>query len=106
MKKVIIESPYAGDIKANTAYAWEAIKHSLKLNEAPFASHLFYTAVLDDSDEKERDLGMLAGWYWMRSADLVAVYCDRGISRGMDQGIKCAEELSIPIEYRYIGEKE
>ena len=49
MKLTIIESPYAGDIAKNIEYLIRCLKHSLTLDEAPFASHLFYPSFLDDS---------------------------------------------------------
>lgn len=50
MRMVIVESPYAGDIERNVAYARACIADCLKRGEAPFASHLLYTqpGVLDD----------------------------------------------------------
>ena len=51
MKLVILESPFAGDVKRNTAYARAALRDSLLRGEAPIASHLLYTqdGVLDDA---------------------------------------------------------
>ena len=40
MQRVIIESPYAGEIDKNTAYARRCMRDSLDRGEAPFASHL------------------------------------------------------------------
>jgi len=41
MKKVIIESPYAGNIEQNIKYRLRAcLKDSLTRGEAPLASHL------------------------------------------------------------------
>lgn len=102
MKLTIIESPYAGDVEANVAYARECLKDSLKRGEAPYASHLLYTQALDDTDPKQRMAGMLAGFAWGLKADLVAVYQDRGISKGMEDGIRRAEVNGTPIEYRTI----
>lgn len=58
---VLIESPFAGDVKGNIAYAQAAILDCLHRGEAPFASHLFYTDVLDDNNPKEREMGIEAG---------------------------------------------
>ncbi len=43
MKLVILESPYAGHVDANVAYARMAMHDSLLRGEAPIASHLLYT---------------------------------------------------------------
>ena len=102
MKLVIIESPYSGDIERNVEYACMCVKDSLLRDEAPFASHLLYTqpSILNDEIEIQRWMGMRAGWEWMRKANLVAVYMDLGISKGMEFGIAKAEFYGVPVEYR------
>ena len=103
MKLVIIESPYAGDILRNKSYAARCIRDSLERGEAPFASHMLYTqqGILYDHIPAQRMTGIEAGYAWMGVADLVAVYTDLGISPGMEQGIKAAEDIrGMPIEYR------
>lgn len=102
MLRVIVESPYSGDVDRNIKYAREAIKDCLKRGESPFASHLLYTqdGVLDDNIEKERDLGINAGFEWGKVAEKVVVYCDHGISKGMEYGIENAKKNNISIEYR------
>ncbi len=102
MKRVIIESPFRGDTIRNLKYAQLSLKDSLSRGEAPFASHLLYTQVLDDKDLRERVLGMEAGWAWLPMADLVAVYEDYGISQGMSMGIEKARRFGILHEYRKI----
>lgn len=103
-KFVIIETPFAGDVHSNTEYARDCLYDSLLRGEAPFASHLLYTQVLDDTDEWERDWGINAGLELAKRADLTAVYTDRGISRGMTLGIKAAEVAMRPIEYRTLAD--
>jgi hypothetical protein len=102
MKLVIIESPYAGDIEANEAYARAAMLDSLLCGEAPIASHLLYTqpGVLRDDLPGERQRGIDAGLAWLKVADLTAVYSDRGISKGMEYGINAARALRKPVEFR------
>ena len=103
---VIIESPFKGNTPAeeaeNIAYAKEAMRDSLYRGEAPFASHLLYPQMLDDADEDERRMGIEAGLLIGRSADRTVVYTDRGISPGMKQGIKRAEDEGRPVEYRLL----
>lgn len=101
---VIIESPYAGDVEANTAYARECLHDSLMRGEAPLASHLLYTqpGVLDDNDPDQRYRGIEAGLAWGPAADATVVYADLGLSEGMLQGIVRAVEERRPIEYRKI----
>lgn len=103
MKLVIIESPYAGDVEQNLEYARMCISDSLRRGEAPFASHLFYTQVLDDSIPEQRRQGMNAGFAWAYKADLIAVYIDLGISSGMEEAINIAKKEGRSIEYRTIA---
>jgi len=100
--RVVIESPYAGDVERNVAYARACLLDSLKLGEAPIASHLLYTQVLDDNKLDERVLGICAGFAWNAKADLVAVYTDLGISSGMKLGIELAEGRGIPVIHREV----
>jgi hypothetical protein len=105
-KRVIIESPYAGDIERNVAYARACIADSIRRGEAPFASHLLYTqpGILNDALAEERELGIKAGFAWRWGAHSTVVYQDLGITKGMKQGINDA--LSIPghtLEFRNLG---
>jgi len=100
----IIESPYAGDVESNLIYLRRCLRDSLMRGEAPYASHALYTqpGVLDDRDPAQRERGISAGWDWMRRADKVAVYCDRGVSDGMRRGIARARDLGLPVEFRFV----
>ena len=106
MQRVIIESPYAGNIERNVRYARLALRDSLLRGEAPYASHLLYTqpGVLRDEMPPERINGIEAGHKWMMVADLVAVYTDNGISDGMRIGIEAAGRYLIPVVYRQLIE--
>lgn len=100
--RVILETPYAGDIEANLSYARACMADCLRRNEAPFASHLLDTqeGVLDDNVPKERNRGIYAGFAWGAVADKVVVYTDLGITSGMEMGIKTAANRDMPVEYR------
>ena len=102
MRLVLIESPYAGDVPRNVLYAHHCVMDCLQRGEAPFASHLFYTQVLDDQDPEERKLGIEAGLAWGAKAELTAVYVDYGISPGMQLGIERAKRDGRPVEWRRI----
>ncbi len=106
MRLVIIESPFSGNLFIrwrNKIYARRAMKDSLNRGEAPFASHLLYTQVLDDNDEHQRRKGIVAGLYWGDKAELTAIYDDYKISRGMQMGIREAGLVGRNTEYRQIG---
>lgn len=99
---VILESPYAGDIERNVAYARAAMRDCLIKGDAPMASHLLYTqpGVLDDGEPEERARGIDAGLAWGAVASATVVYADLGVSRGMAEGIARAEAEGRPVEYR------
>lgn len=105
---VLIESPYAGDIARNLCYARAAMRDCLVRGESPIASHLLYTqdGVLRDGDQAERELGMRAGWEWLRVVEAVVLYGDLGVSPGMKAGITRAKKAGVPVEYRSIKEPE
>lgn len=105
MIKVIIESPYAGDVERNESYARLCMKDCFERGEAPFASHLLYTQpnVLDDTIPLERTLGIDAGLVWGACADKTVVYGDLGLSKGMKYGIENAIKAGRDIEYRFLN---
>lgn len=102
MRLVIIESPFRGRGEHGKAYARAAMRDCISRGEAPYASHLLLTEVLDDSDHVMRKLGIDIGLAWGAKADLTAVYMDLGISPGMAQGMAQAELEGRPIEHRSI----
>lgn len=104
MIKVILESPFSGDVDRNIAYARRCVADSLSRGEAPIASHLLYTqpGILDDDIPEQRTAGIKAGHTWIYVADKMVVYEDYGISDGMQEGIDLADKFNVPIERRYI----
>jgi len=103
---VIVESPYAGDVPRNEEYARRCIKDCLDRGEAPYASHLLYTQVLDDTDPPQRKLGMEAGFEVVRRSDYTVVYEDYGISGDMEDGIEIAKDAGHEIKRRTIGKNK
>jgi hypothetical protein len=105
MRRVILESPFAGDVDRNIRYARRALRDSLLRGESPIASHLLYTqpGVLDDQEPGERERGIEAGLAWLDVADTTVVYVDNGISAGMAAGMARAEKAGRPVELRHIG---
>jgi hypothetical protein len=106
MRRVLVESPYAGEVVQNTGYARRVMADCLRRGEAPFASHLLYTqpGVLDDLKAEERALGIEAGLAWGMLAEVTVVYLDRGISTGMQLGIERARREGRGIEWRSLTE--
>jgi hypothetical protein len=105
MRRVILESPYAGDVERNVEYARSALRDSLQRGEAPIASHLLYTqpGVLKDEIEDERALGIDAGLAWGAVAEATVVYVDLGISSGMAYGMERADVDGRPVEFRTLA---
>jgi len=102
MKLVILESPFAGDVSTNVAYARACVRDSLLRGEAPIASHLLYTqeGILNDDIPAERLQGIVAGLAWRAVAHGSVVYTDLGVSRGMQYGIDKAIAAGVEVEYR------
>lgn len=120
MKLVVVESPLRGQVPPrcpralapfveralrfrNHIYALACMRDSLARGEAPYASHVLFDqpGLLDDADPEQRELGMYAGFAWGDAADLRAVYCDHGISSGMQRGIDERPD-GQEVEYRYL----
>lgn len=105
-RRVIVETPFAGDVATNLAYARAALRDCLERGEAPFASHLLYAqpGVLDDTDPPQRRVGIEAGLAWGQAAEATVVYIDRGVSVGMRLGIARALADRRPVEMRNLPE--
>lgn len=104
MRKVLVESPYKGNVEGNLCYLRAAMRDCLHRGEAPFASHALYTqdGVLDDGVPEERKLGIEAGLAWGAVADATVVYTDLGVTEGMKIGIKNAVDAGRIIEFRLL----
>ena len=104
MKKVILESPYAGDIERNTKYARLCVRDSLLRGESPIASHLLYTqdGILDDDIPIERTRGINAGLAWILVADKHVFYIDYGYSKGMTYAREESIKMGDVVEERKI----
>lgn len=111
MRRVVIESPFAGAERDEQArhvhYARQCVRHSLSLGEAPIASHLLHTqrGILRDGVPEERRQGIAAGHAWIKVTDAVILYVDFRISRGMVEGAKLAWSFAasgVALEVRRI----
>lgn len=106
-RRVVIESPYAGDVERNTRYLRAALRHSLSLGESPIASHGLFPGALDDNDPHQRKVGIAAGYAWWSAADAIVFYVDLGMSNGMQAALdKANSERAVSkfvVEFRAIG---
>lgn len=102
MRLVIVESPYAGEVERNVAYARRCINDCLARKESAIASHLLFTqpGILDDLKPEERELGISAGLVWYRVAEAICFYIDLGWSPGMRRAFEHARRLFKQIEIR------
>lgn len=107
MRLVALESPYAGKTELeqarNVDYARAAMLDSLARGEAPIASHLLYTQVLNDDDKGQRQFGIDAGLAWAEHAEATVVYLDLGVSAGMVTGLEHAARHHRTIELRKLA---
>ena len=103
--RVIVESPYAGELDRNINYARCCVRYCLMNGLAPYASHLLYTqtGVLNDDDAYERWLGIEAGLMWGGKAKYSFVFTDFGMSRGMIYGVDAAKRVGRPVRYIRLG---
>jgi hypothetical protein len=99
VRRVFLSSPLSGDTDKNVAYARRCMKDCFDRGEAPYAPHLLYPQILDDTLEKERQLGMSA---WLVRANVLVVYEDLGVSVGMRSEIEYAEAMGLSVERRSI----
>ena len=103
--RVIIESPYAGNVEKNLAYLRAAMRDCVTRNESPYASHGLLTqpGVLNDDDPEERAQGIALGFEWRDVAEKTVVYTDLGWSSGMRAGVEDAKRNGRPVELRRLG---
>lgn len=106
---VVLESPFAGktqeELDRNMRYLRAAMRDCFIKGEAPFASHALYTqeGVLDDTNPRDREVGINAGFMWAAQAKRTVVYYDLGVSSGMRKGIENASHNGREIEFRTLG---
>jgi hypothetical protein len=102
MKRILIESPFKGDIERNVNYARLCLEDSLKRGEAPILSHLLYTQVLNDNIEEERNQGVDAGLAWLEVAERHVFYIDFGLSKGMKKALDKSNKAGRVVIFRKI----
>lgn len=102
MRRVIIESPFAGNVERNKDYLKRCVRDSLGRGESPYASHGFFTQFLNDDVPIDRKLGINAGLAWADAADEVIYYMDLGMSNGMRFALRKHAQQKRKINVRTI----
>ncbi len=104
MTPVVIESPYAGNVKLNLHYLDLCILDCIKRGETPYASHKMLTTALDDGREEDRSVGMAAGLFMSTFIRIhggaIAFYADLGESEGMLAAMMFYDRNGIRYETR------
>lgn len=103
MRRIYVCSPLRGDIEANIERAKRLCHAVILAGHAPFASHVHYTAFLDDRIEAERKAGAAAGVAFLAVCHEVWVYADNleGCTPGMRAEIANAmQHYTTKIVYR------
>ena len=87
---VYICSPFAGDLEKNVVAARTYSRFAVEQGYIPIAPRLLFPQFLDDSDPKERELGLFFGNAIMSKCSEVWVFGSH-ISSGMEAEIKRAK---------------
>ena len=95
---VYICSPYAGDVEKNVAAAQGYSRFAVDKGYIPIAPHLLFPQFLNDSNPKERQLGLFFGNALMSKCSEVWVFGDT-ISDGMEAEIKRAKWKNYRLRY-------
>ena len=82
------------------------MRDCLYRGESPYASHKLFDGILDDTNPRERQMGIAAGQEWFKQGEEARVYVDKGVSPGMVDDIDVCTRLGILYERRsiYTGE--
>ena len=95
---VYICSPFAGNIEKNVVAARTYSRFAVEHGYIPIAPHLLFSQFLDDSDPKERELGLFFGNAIMSKCSEVWVFGSH-ISSGMEAEIKRAKWKNYHLRY-------
>lgn len=110
MKRITIESPYAGDVVANERFAKAVCAYAVHEGHAPYASHLFFTQFLNDLVPADRKTGIESGFEWGRNGNEVWFCLEEGrhetLSMGMVKGLAHYKEYDLPCLLKIFRWKE
>ena len=95
---VYICSPFAGDLEKNVVAARTYSRFAVEQGYIPIAPRLLFPQFLDDSDPKERELGLFFGNAIMSKCSEVWVFGSH-ISSGMEAEIKRAKGKNYRLRH-------
>ena len=95
---VYICSPFAGDTKHNIIRVLGYCRFAVSKGYIPLAPHLHYPQFMDDSYQKERELGLYFALVLLSKCDELWVFGHR-VSDGMAREISKAKKQGIPIRH-------
>ena len=87
----------------NINRARQACRYALDQGKIPYAPHLYFTTILSEADEDERELGILLGLVWLSQCDELWVI-GRRITEGMKREIAQAKAWNIRVVH-YVSER-
>ena len=100
MRRVVVESPYAGDLERNGKYLDACLADCFRRKESPYASHAIGPRALKDAVPEQRRQGIEAGFAWADVADAVVFYVDLGWSKEMSAALEKHQADGRTIEQR------
>lgn len=95
---IYICSPYAGDVPTNIENARKYSRFAVDKGYTPVTPRLLFPQFLNDSNPKERQLGLFFGNALMSKYSEVWVFCDR-ISVGTEAEIRRAKWKNHRLRY-------
>lgn len=99
--RVLIETGYGTAIRQSinaTDYLEDCLDHSFSRGEAPWSPGAFYGTYHPDKALAEQ-----AALAWVRSAELLAVYIDTGLTVPMHRLAAAARLANVPVEVRSLN---
>lgn len=98
MRRVILDTPYAGWSWPLLSYAQQCMMDCLRRQEAPMVSYLLYPPMFGPE-------GMDAGLSWEQAAEAWVVYVDMGMTHNMRKSIERGYALGRSVEVRCLREQ-
>lgn len=105
-KRVYICSPYQGDVEKNVAIARAMCLRAIEEGFAPFAPHLVYPQLMDDSKPEDREIGMECAMSFISACNELWVCANVSPSAGMREEMVFARETKIHVRLIHVRNKE